>query len=104
LHRFQKWRDALQVAPNVNAINALMRDYVAAIGVAVIDTLPAACRQALLQPDLDVQAAAVTLLQSEMSLTGATDELRALLHEIAHTFAAASVRITSLHGPAVAAS
>lgn len=95
LHRFQKWREALQLAPNARAVQGIVRDYVEAIGP-LLGVLPADCVRMLLQDNLDIQAAAVTLLQCELRFDGPEQD-RALLHEIAHTLAAAAVRITLLH-------
>jgi len=95
MHRFQRWRDVLQVAPNTATVGGIVDDYVATIAP-LFDALPAECQRALTKP-IDVQASAVTLLQAELSFNG-PDEVRDALHEIAHTFAAASGRLTSLHG------
>jgi len=95
MHRFQKWREALQLAPDTNTVHGIVRDYVDAIRP-IVAVLPEECGQVLLQGDLNIQSAAVTLLQAELRASG-NDEQRALLHEIAHTFAAAAVRITMLH-------
>jgi hypothetical protein len=70
-----------------------MRDYVATLTPQSISLLPESCQQALHDPD--VQAAAVTLLQCELAFKG-SDELVAMLHEIAHTYAAASTRLTAI--------
>ena len=94
MHRFQMWREALLLAPDARTVNGLMRDYVQAIGP-VLATLPAESRR-LLEGDLDVQAIAVALLREELRFDGREEE-RHLLHEIAHTFASAAVRITLLH-------
>jgi hypothetical protein len=98
MHRFQKWRDALQVAPNTTSVNKVVVEYVATLAP-FMDILPPECRKALLTKPVDIQAAALTCLQAELCFDG-PDELRDALHEIAHTLAAASGRITSLHrGP-----
>jgi len=95
VHRFQKWREALKLAPDTNTVNGIVRDYVDAIRP-IVGVLPEECGRVLLQSDLNIQSAAVTLLQAELR-SGGDEEQRALLHEIAHTFAAAAVRITMLH-------
>ena len=95
MHTFERWRDRLQLAPNMSAVTSMMNDYVDAIGP-VIAVLPPACQRALRSP-VDVQAVAVTLLQEELCFRGSA-ETAAVLHEVAHTFAAAAVRITALHG------
>ena len=78
-----------------------MREYVTVIDPLVLAELPEDCQTAL--RDSDLQAAAVTLLHCEMRFTG-SDEMRQLLHEIAHTYAAASIRLTAISkGPAIPA-
>jgi len=94
MHTFERWRDNLQLAPSVKSVTSMMRDYVDAVGP-VIATLPSECQRALVQP-VDVQAAAVTLLQAELQFRG-SPEVAAVLHQVAHTFASAAVRITALH-------
>ena len=71
-----------------------MRDYVHAVSP-VLEALPQECRDAV-RGDFDVQAAAVAFLQAELRFHG-PEEQRALLHEMAHTFASAAVRLTLLH-------
>jgi hypothetical protein len=95
MHRFERWRDVIQAAPDERAIHGLMRDYVQVIPPILIAALPRECQRALGEPD--IQSAAVTILHCELNYRGepATAEL---LHEIAHTFAAASMRI-SRFGP-----
>jgi len=92
--RVREWREMLQTAPNVSAVNAVMRDYVLTLQF-VQTLLPRECRDEL-AGELDVHAAAVTLLHAELHFQG-PDEGRALLHEAAHMFASAAVRITQLH-------
>jgi hypothetical protein len=94
MHSFLKWRDALNLAPNCGAVEAIMRDYVVAIAP-IVEGLPGDCRDALASP-LDIQAAAVTLMQAELRSRGLSEE-HAVLHEIAHTFASAAVRAAQLH-------
>ena len=71
-----------------------MRDYVQALPTRVRLTLPRDCQFALSEP-IDVQDAAVTLVQAELAQVGRRESLAAL-HEIAHTFAAAAVRFRGL--------
>ena len=94
MDRFLQWREVLQLAPNQKAVNAIMRDYVTSISP-VLDTLPKECRDAV-RGDFDIQAAAVALLHSELRYKG-SEETRAVLHEVAYTFASAAVRVTLLH-------
>ena len=96
MHRFQRWREFLQGANTPRAVETVMRDYVESLPPGTIDVLPPECQQALSDPDLS--AAAVALLQCEMTAKGLSPDVAAVLHEIAHTFAAASVRLRGLHG------
>ena len=94
MHRFMKWRDALNVAPDEKTLMSVMHDYVRAIDPQLLDQMPAACRSAL-DPALDLQTAAVTILHCELAFSGPEDVAQAL-HEVAHTFAAASIRLSKL--------
>ena len=94
MHRFQKWRDALQMAGSQRAVNRVMREYAHALPAEVRATLPAECLYILDEP-IDVQEAAVTLVQAELAYTGTGRETE-VLHEVAHTFAAAAVRFRGL--------
>jgi predicted Zn-dependent protease with MMP-like domain len=93
MHRFQRWRQALQEAFTEEAVVGVMRDYVATIAPEVVSLLPQECREAVREPDL--QSAAVTLIQCELAYQG-SESIGVLLHEIAHTFAAASTRLTAI--------
>jgi hypothetical protein len=92
MHRFQKWRDLIQAAGNESAIQGVMEEYVSSIPVAVISTLPEECQRALEESPLDIQGTAVTLTHCELTYKG-DPEVQAYLHEVAHTFAVASMRI-----------
>ena len=94
MHRFLKWRDALNAAPDEKSVLAVIREYVAAIDPRHVELLPPECRSAL-DPRADLQGAAVTILHSELAYVG-NEEVAQLLHEIAHTFAAASIRLSRL--------
>ena len=79
-----------------------MRDYLSVLEPRTLELLPPECQAAL--KERDIQSAAVSLLHCEMRFSG-SDELRQLLHEIAHTYAAASTRITAINkGPLVPSS
>jgi hypothetical protein len=98
MHRFQKWRDALQLAPDEKTLIALMDDYVKGLPPGVVAALPEGCRRLLANGAvLDVHSAAVTLLHAELA-HGGVPESGESLHEIAHTFAAAAVRLSRLRG------
>jgi len=83
----------LQTATSVSAVNAIMQDYILTLQF-VLGELPRDCRDAL-GKDLDVQSTAVTLLHAELHFQG-SEEARELLHEAAHMFASAAVRIVQL--------
>ena len=97
MDRFPQWREVLQIAPDVQTVKTVMRDYVASLSP-LLGVLPDSCRHALEGEggELDIQAAAVALLQEELTYSG-SEEGRVLLHEIAYTFASAAVRITLLY-------
>jgi hypothetical protein len=94
MHRFQTWRDALQGATSRRGVDKVMRDYVHALPPDIRRALPGECQLALSEP-IDVQEAAVVLVQAELAEVGRGSE-QAALHEIAHTFAAAAVRFQGL--------
>ena len=93
MHRFERWRDVIQGAADENAVLRVMRDYVQVIPATVLSALPAECQRAL--ADSDIQGAAITLLHCELTYQG-EPAVAELLHEIAHTYAAASMRIARL--------
>jgi hypothetical protein len=95
MHTFERWREGLQFAPNAEAVQSVVDDYLNAIR-SVIGLLPPDCQRCLRAP-MDIQDAAVTLLQAELRFNGSA-ETAAVLHEVARTFAVAAVRITQLHG------
>ena len=95
MHRFQKWRDMLQAAGSIRAVRSVMEDYCDAMPAEVLAKLPDEARRA--RGDSDVQSAAVSLAHCELAYRG-DPETAHLLHEIAHTFAVASMRIVRLSG------
>ena len=99
MHRFLKWREAIAVAPDPEAVSALMAEYVSGILPSDLGSLPPVCQRALESPGRDIQGSAVLLLQEELRYAG-DPGVAALLHEIAHTFIAATTRLGQLHGRA----
>ena len=91
MHRFQEWRDALNAAPDIDAVVRIMESYRAAIDH-FLTILPPECRRALAHSPLDIQTGAVTLLLAELSYRG-SEEIEEVIHEVAHTFASAAVQI-----------
>jgi hypothetical protein len=99
MHRFHKWRELLKAARGEQDVEHLMREYVAAIDPIVRQVLPPEVRTAL--DDSDIRSAAVTILHAELKHAG-PPEVAGFLHEIAHTYAAASLRLTRLGAEPVA--
>lgn len=93
MHRFFRWRERLNAARTEQDIRALVAEYLLSLDAEVVKALPAPCRDALTVGE--VQECAVALLHAELGYTG-PEEMRELLHECAHTFAAASVRLAKL--------
>ena len=101
MHRFQRWREVLQGAHTAHEVAVIMRDYVNSLPPGTIEVLPEECQRVL--PDPDVSSAAVALLHCEMTAKDLSPEVATVLHEIAHTFAAASVRLRYLPGASLLA-
>ena len=95
MHRFLKWRDSISATRDHNALLQVISDYVNTIPADQRARLPAGC-QHVLKHSSDIQGAAVTLLQTELTFQG-DPEIAAVLHEIAHTFASASFRLGQLN-------
>ena len=83
----------MQAASSVEAVERIVREYVDSIPVTVIAALPDEAKRAL--GERDVASAAVAILHCELAFKG-DSETAAALHEVAHTFAAAALRITRL--------
>ena len=94
MHRFHRWRDVLLATHDEASVRRVVSDYAGTLDPTVVGALPEDCQKAL--KDTDIQSAAVALLQCEMRFKG-VDEMRDLLHEIAHTYAAAALRLTALN-------
>src|SRR5689334_22340158 len=97
LYRFEKWRDLIGQASTPTAVQKVIRQYVDCILPSEVAKLPLACQEVLQAPDVDIATSAVSLLQAELRFDG-SEESGALLHEIAHTFVAASTRLTQMQG------
>jgi hypothetical protein len=94
VHTYNTWRDSIQWAANDVAVVKLIHEYVSTLS-GLVGELPQECQDALIGKDVDVQAAAVALLRAELAFRGSAESGK-LLHEIAYTFAAASVRLSQL--------
>ena len=97
MHRFEKWRHSLMTAPDGQTVHDIMRQYISSILPSDVAQLPSSVQRMLSQLPVDLQAAAVELLQTELVFSG-TPEASSVLHEVAHTFVAASTRLGQLHG------
>lgn len=97
MYHFHNWRVRIQDAHSEDAVTRIIQDYGMTLSPVMVESLPGACREALSNPNLS--HAALTLLQAEMGFKGAP-EVKALLHEIANTFAAASVRVAGFRSMA----
>jgi hypothetical protein len=96
MHTFQRWREIILAARDMETLHKAMAEYVQTIPPSVIQMLPSDCHHALVQGD--IQTAAVCLLQYELSFDGDATVAR-LLHEAAHTFASAATRMTRFNHP-----
>ena len=93
MHRFKKWRDALQIAPDAKAVAGVMQEYVTTLVPEELEHIPPACSAAMRVSPLDIPGIAVCLLQAELSWKGSA-EAWAVLHDVAHIFALAATRLT----------
>lgn len=95
MYRFHRWRVQIQNAHDEDTIARVIQDYRLTLSPVMVDSLPETCRESLNDPNLP--HAALALLQAEMRFKGAP-EVADLLHEIAATYAAASVRVAVIRG------
>ena len=93
MHRFSHWKVPLSEAQSVSEVTALMHNYLGTLGPEVIAALPPSCWDALTVDDL--AGSAVVLVREELRYAG-KPEIAEVLHEIAHTFVAASTRMASI--------
>jgi len=93
MHRFSRWKLPLSEAQTVGDVLALMDEYLKTIPPTEIERLPADTWDAL--GTSDIAGSALVLVRGELHYTG-DPEISAILHEIAHTFVAASTRIASI--------
>ena len=93
MYRFERWRELIQAAGTEEAVYRVVREYVKMIPESVVMAMPAECQAAL--ASRDVQSAAISLLHCELTYRGDAS-IAELLHEMAHTYAAASMRIARL--------
>ena len=92
MSQLARWQGMLQKTHTEEAVQGVMREYAATFS-AILEVLPEDIRVGLASDD--IQTAAVTALQAEMRHQG-TSDLGKLLHEIAHVYAAAAVRLAKI--------
>jgi len=97
-YHFCRWREALETAADEKSVRAVIREYLGTLSPETLAALSEHNRRALVVQPVDIQGTAVTLLQEELRYEG-DPEVAAVLHEMAHTFAAASVRLSRLRDP-----
>lgn len=93
MYRFHHWRVRIDDAHDERTIAQILQDYRLTIPTAIAESLPPECREAI--DGKDIPSAALTLLQAEMRHKAAP-EVTAFLHEAAHTYAAAAVKLAGL--------
>jgi hypothetical protein len=93
LHRFSRWKIPLTEALTVEQVVGLMSAYVATVSPQDRASLPEVCRRALTVED--IAGSAVILVREELQFAGDA-AIGEMLHELAHTFVAASSRIASI--------
>ena len=94
-YHFSKWREAIRVARDERSIVAVIEDYLANMAPEALAAISEESRRVLSARPLDLQGAAVLLLHEELRHRG-DPKVGAVLHEIAHTLSAASVRVAHL--------
>lgn len=87
-----RFLDALQIAPDEKTVVAIVRDYLSQLDPRFVELLPTDCQGAL-RGTMDLQSAAVTVLRAELEFRG-NPGVAQFLHDVAQTFAAASVRVS----------
>ena len=93
MHRFHHWRVQIEDARDQRTLARVIQDYRLTLTPAMVKSLPVECREAVERNDIpDV---ALKCLEAEMRCQG-TPELTNLLHEVAHTYAAAAVKLNAL--------
>ena len=89
-----KWVQRLIAATSEGEIVEIAREFIATFSAGDIDRLPSACRPPRFYSAADVTAFALTLVRHDCIVDGATARLVGRLSDF---FAAASVRLDSLH-------
>jgi hypothetical protein len=85
-----QWRLAIRHAQNVPQVQRILQEYLDSIPASEMSRLSQECQRAATVSD--IPGAAVYLLRAELAFRG-EEESAHLLHELAHTFIAASQRI-----------
>src|SRR4051812_45734875 len=97
MHKYDRWRSAIQVATSRHDVLQLVRDYIACVLPSELLKMPSSSQAAIADAALDVAGAAVTLTRDELQFKG-DEDTAALLHEMSQTFTAACARVSYLDG------
>lgn len=92
MNQFQIWLDDLQRVHDDVVVRNVIGKFAASLEPVAM-ALPDDVRSVIVLGD--VNEAAVTLLQAEITFSGSR-EVASLLHEIAHVYAAAAVRLSRI--------
>ena len=90
MHRFHHWRVQIEDSRDERDLARIIQDYRLTLTPAMVESLPPECRDAI--DGNDISHTALKCLQAEMRCRD-TSELTDLLHEVAHTYAAAAVKL-----------
>lgn len=93
MYQFVHWKSALQKANNPQEVHKVLTEYASGIAPGDKIGLPAACKRVLLE--VDMRGGAPVLVREELAFDGDSATAN-LLHEIAHTFVAAAIRVAHL--------
>jgi hypothetical protein len=93
--RHARWQSLIQVAPNEDAVIALVRRYLGTLSETQFQRMPADFRPSLPSTREEVAGWAVQMVRAEMKFSG-DSEAAALLRQMAIVFSEASTRFAQL--------
>ncbi len=96
--RFDRWRPLIEATRNEDALVAVMQQYCDTLLPSDIARLPQVCPQCSVNAVTDIGELAVGFTAIELKYDG-DDETRAMLHDLALTFSAASEHLKRLRHP-----
>jgi hypothetical protein len=95
VNEFHRLKQALLGAGTEREIRALLTECLAQISPEEMRVLPENCQMAFASREMDLHDAAMDVLRCDLNFAGDSVP-RALLHEVAAVFAAASIRLAQL--------